>query len=242
MEIEKIEINDISFSLKIHYEKRKNCSVSIRKANINIRIPLFLSSTEQRCQLIKMKNLARNIIEKNPTRFKPPLRKEYHNGDRIKANNTNYHINITYKDIKHSSAKIQGETIFLCISDSISKDQQQSDMSYLLSRCIGSDCLPSLKRKILELNDNFFNQKINHIYLKSTISNWGSCSKAGNINISTRLLFAPDDVVKYVCIHELAHLIELNHSTRFWHLVQQVMPDYKKKIRWLKENAELCKF
>jgi len=45
-----------------------------------------------------------------------------------------------------------------------------------------------------------------------------------------------------VCIHELAHLIELNHSDRFWQLVLQVMPDYKTKIKWLKENAEHCTF
>ncbi len=83
---------------------------------------------------------------------------------------------------------------------------------------------------------------MNNIFFKYNTSNWGSCSRKGNINISTRLLFAPEDVLEYVCIHELAHLIELNHSDRFWQLIQQVVPDYKKKIQWLKENTELCKF
>ena len=64
----------------------------------------------------------------------------------------------------------------------------------------------------------------------------------GNINISTRLLFAPDDVLEYVCIHELAHLIEHNHSQRFWMLVAQAMPDYTAKETWLKEKGDACRF
>ncbi|MBI5872346.1 M48 family metallopeptidase [archaeon] len=47
---------------------------------------------------------------------------------------------------------------------------------------------------------------------------------------------APEDAIKYVCIHELAHLLEMNHSKRFWELVGKAVPDYKEKKRWLKEN------
>ena len=67
---------------------------------------------------------------------------------------------------------------------------------------------------------------------------WGSCSEKGNINISTRLLFAPEDVLEYVCIHELAHLIEQNHSEKFWQLVKNAMPNYQEKRKWLKENGD----
>ena len=88
----------------------------------------------------------------------------------------------------------------------------------------------------------YFNQKINKVFFKYNKSNWGSCSAAGNINISTRLLFVPDDVLEYVCIHELAHLIEHNHSDRFWGVVEKAMPNYKEKINWLKENGHICSF
>jgi len=65
----------------------------------------------------------------------------------------------------------------------------------------------------------------NKIFFKNAKSRWGSCSEAGNINVSTRLLFAPDEVLESVCIHELAHLIERNHSEKFWALVEQAMPN-----------------
>jgi predicted metal-dependent hydrolase len=78
--------------------------------------------------------------------------------------------------------------------------------------------------------------------LKYNQTNWGSCSTRGNINLSTRLLFAPDDVIDYVIIHELAHLLEMNHSNRFWNIVKKAMPEYREKEVWLKKNGHLCDF
>jgi predicted metal-dependent hydrolase len=67
----------------------------------------------------------------------------------------------------------------------------------------------------------YFQKPIKSVNLKYNLSNWGSCSTKGNINLSTRLLFAPDDVIDYVIIHELAHLLEMNHSPHFWAIVKR---------------------
>ena len=56
---------------------------------------------------------------------------------------------------------------------------------------------------------------------------WGSCSSKKSLNFSWRLMMADDDAIDYVIIHELAHLIELNHSQRFWAIVEKFLPDYK---------------
>jgi predicted metal-dependent hydrolase len=56
------------------------------------------------------------------------------------------------------------------------------------------------------------------------------------------LLFAPAEVIDYIIIHELAHLVEMNHSDRFWALVAAAMPDYVEKERWLKVNDHHCQF
>jgi predicted metal-dependent hydrolase len=49
-------------------------------------------------------------------------------------------------------------------------------------------------------------------------------------------------VIDYVIIHELAHLIEFNHSNKFWKLVETAMPNYQEKEKWLKENNYVCRF
>ena len=63
-----------------------------------------------------------------------------------------------------------------------------------------------------------------------------------NINLSSRLLFAPRDVLDYVIIHELSHLKEMNHSPRFWKIVENVMPNYLEKERWLTNFGNTLRF
>jgi len=63
---------------------------------------------------------------------------------------------------------------------------------------------------------------------------WGSCSAKRSINFSWRLAMAEDCVIDYVVVHELAHLIEMNHSVRFWAVVASVLPDYINRKKGLK--------
>jgi hypothetical protein len=94
----------------------------------------------------------------------------------------------------------------------------------------------------MELNQKFFNQEINSVKLRYNYSKWGSCSSSNSISLSTRLIFAPKEVVDYVIIHELAHLIEMNHSAKFWNIMRAILPDFELKEKWLRENAWSCDY
>jgi len=63
---------------------------------------------------------------------------------------------------------------------------------------------------------------------------WGSCSTKKSLNFSWRLIMAKDDVVDYVVVHELAHIMEMNHSERFWAVVESVLPDFRERQGELK--------
>ncbi len=67
-------------------------------------------------------------------------------------------------------------------------------------------------------------------------SRWGSCSRAGNLNFNWRLVMAPIEVIDFVVVHELCHLREMNHSPRFWALVEQTVPRYREARKWLRDN------
>jgi len=73
------------------------------------------------------------------------------------------------------------------------------------------------------------------VKVNSAKTRWGSCSSKKSLNFSWRLIMADDDVVDYVVVHELAHIIEMNHSARFWAIVERVLPDYNERQKQLKE-------
>ena len=86
-------------------------------------------------------------------------------------------------------------------------------------------------------------EKLNLEYSTLKISNaktnWGSCGPKNSLNFNWRLIMAPERVVDYVIIHELIHILEKNHSRKFWDKVAAVMPDYKIARKWLRENSKV---
>lgn len=68
---------------------------------------------------------------------------------------------------------------------------------------------------------------------------WGSCTPKNNLNFNWRLIKAPMRVIEYVIVHELAHLLEPNHTARFWAIVKTQLPDYLRAKEWLKRSGAL---
>ncbi|MEM1312975.1 MAG: SprT family zinc-dependent metalloprotease [Pseudomonadota bacterium] len=75
------------------------------------------------------------------------------------------------------------------------------------------------------------------ITLRDTRSRWGSCSSAGALSFSWRLIMAPPEVLDYVAAHEAAHLVEMNHSPRFWALVERLDPEWRTRRDWLRAHG-----
>ena len=93
-------------------------------------------------------------------------------------------------------------------------------------------------RVVLKAKLDYFSKIMGLKYGRLTISGaktrFGSCSSKGNISFSFRLMMYPEEAIDYVVVHELAHLLEMNHSPRFYAVVARVLPDYKQRHRLLK--------
>lgn len=77
----------------------------------------------------------------------------------------------------------------------------------------------------------------NAIAFRTQKTRFGSCSSKRNLNFNIAILLMPSEIIDYVIVHELAHLKEMNHSPRFWAEVEKLIPDYKSRRKWLKENG-----
>jgi predicted metal-dependent hydrolase len=75
--------------------------------------------------------------------------------------------------------------------------------------------------------------RIKRVAVRDQSSRWGSCSTTGALSFSWRLILAPSLVLDYLAAHEVAHLVEMNHSPRFWRLVQRLCPDHERAKAWL---------
>jgi predicted metal-dependent hydrolase len=77
------------------------------------------------------------------------------------------------------------------------------------------------------------------ITIRDQRTRWGSCSSSGTLSFNWRLIMVPPTIMEYVVIHELAHMIQPNHSDQFWAVVVQFYPAYKEARSWLRKNASL---
>jgi predicted metal-dependent hydrolase len=235
MKQETLEIANRQYIVRIYIERRKTSLCSIGK-NINIRLPLFLSSEDKLAEIERMKQWATSQIQKNPPISQ--IFKKYNSGDTITLQEKTYTLVISTRDSKSSSGRLKGDNIVLKLSSSLIERRREEEISKLISKIISKERLSHLQKKIRELNSQYFNLPLGEIRFKNQKTRWGSCSQKRNINISSRLLLAPEDVLEYVCIHELAHLKEHNHSEAFWSIIRSIDPSYKDKHKWLKRNGK----
>ncbi len=226
----------------IIHEPRRSVRISFGSKAVTIRLPHFMSVSEKEKSILKGKDWAVKQLVSKPSLLHNYFTKEYRDGQTIRVGSRQYILHIQYHDLKTNRAVLKNRLIEAHLSTLLTKKQEGDMLKQLISKIVANDFYPEITQRIIELNNLHFRKKIIDIKIKLTQTNWGSCSAKGNINLSARLLFAPNKVIDYVIIHELAHLVELNHSARFWNLVATAMPDYKLHDQWLNKNGHLCEF
>lgn len=96
----------------------------------------------------------------------------------------------------------------------------------------------NLAREVLGARTGYYARKMGVTYGRISIreqkTRWGSCSSAGNLNFNWKLVLMPPELLDYVVVHELAHRKEMNHSPRFWAIVEKELPDYCNRREKLK--------
>lgn len=120
----------------------------------------------------------------------------------------------------------------------------QQDQSLGKQAPLSSQDVEVLKEKmqrllvpILDLHAKNMGVSYEKVTVRCQKSRWGSCSARGNLSFNCLLVLAPEAVLEYVVIHELAHRKHMDHSAAFWQTVEKEMPDYRTNLLWLKQHG-----
>lgn len=233
-----LAVEGVSLPVNIHVERRRNVTFSLRHTGVTVRIPHGLSDGEWAHHTERLRLWVQQVFSKKPALRESFAERSYQSGDILRVGSREYKLEVQTEARTTSTARLIGDTIHLRLS----LHAERRSIQTLLSRIVAADFLPDITRRIHALNQRTVNRPLHNISLKYSHSRWGSCSRTGNINLSTRLLFAPDAVIDYVIVHELAHLVEANHSDRFWSVVEHYLPQYAACEKWLKTHGAKCDF
>ncbi len=141
-------------------------------------------------------------------------------GEKLRIIEQHNHSNTAYVHLERDS---------IIIHPGINGDVEDLLRSWFIGR---AKEFINMKAKHLSLD---IGVRYGRITIRDARTRWGSCSKLGNLNFNWKLIRAPEPVIDYVIIHELCHLIYMNHSSKFWKLVGKYCPEYYRHRKWLKE-------
>jgi len=225
--------------VNVYHEKRVDSRVSITKTGVNIRFPILLPEFEKQKLMKQFIDWAQKKLDEKPHLYFDKF-KRYQDGYVLNLYDASYILAINEQNTSKNSIVKKQNTLQITVSNQLDEEEKMKAISKLVYKFLAKKYKPLIWEWLLQLNaiHNFGDLKSTR--MKNNSTNWGSCSNKGNINISVRLLLAPQEVVEYVLIHELAHLQEQNHGKNFWKIVEKACPNYKEHELWLKHNAKKC--
>ena len=232
-----ISHGDLKIPVSIYFEKRRNTRISIGADSIHLRLPQGLEKKEFADQMIWAQKWLHKRFEKAPNLIERFRTVQFKNGDRILIMRDTFVLNLDETDQKTSSASLTKNDISLSLNSGLPPVERHKAIQVLIHKLLCKQYLNFMKLRVQELNERYLQQPYGKVVLKYIHSKWGSCSAQGDIVLSSKLLLCPAWVRDYVIVHELAHLVELNHSQDFWDIVKSAIPDYDKAEKWLNNEG-----
>ena len=212
----------------VTYSQRKKLTITVeRDRSVVVMAPLGTAPEKIR-EVVESRKLW--IYEKlrHPQKYDATPRKEFVSGETVLYLGRNYRLEIQ----KGSEESIRFLGKFIVTGASPDRAAKLFREWYL----------DKAKKKLVprvKLHARNLGVQFNKVMVSELKYRWGSCTPHDNLNFNWKLIKAPVVVIDYVIVHELAHLLEQNHTAGFWNIVQVQVPGYAKAKEWLKEHGDI---
>jgi predicted metal-dependent hydrolase len=145
------------------------------------------------------------------------------------------------KAVRLEAVRSNGGTGCICIgTEVVGVGAPEGDLRPMVERHLWRLAAKELRVRVQELA-TLHKFSVQRVSVRNQRSRWGSCSRHGTISLNWRLVQTPEFVRDYIILHELAHLRQMNHSSRFWREVARLCPNYNEAEKWLKANSGLLR-
>ena len=218
-----------TISFEINYKKRKSMGINIDLyGNVEVRAPkgtpdeLVFQLLEEKWDWIQQKS------KEMKDRMLGPQVKAYDHGERFLYMGNEYPILITQDiNIKQDNVVFKGDKLHIIV-----KKLDEEKIKQALKRFYYQQCKMLVERAIQSYQNNF-KIKPRSIRITDSKANWGTCDSQRQLTFNWKLAMAPQKVIDYVVVHEMCHMVHLNHDRSFWRLVGKILPNYEKEENWL---------
>lgn len=227
------EFQDKYVEFELILSKRKTMSIEVlAKGEVKVRAPIGIPK-ERILEYVKTKG--KWIVEKQENAkiiSSKKIKREFVDGESFMYLGEEYLLKIRYNQfLKGVSVSLIGEKL---VVDIAKYDREKIKKAIeLWYREVG---LKIIKERV-DYYSKFYPLKPRSIKVKGQKRRWGSCTYYNDLLFNWRCIMAPIEVLDYIVVHEMTHMIHKNHSKNYWEAVVKVMPDYKEKNNWLKANG-----
>ena len=222
-------MHGFNFPIKVvRTNRKKSATIKLDGGMVKINVPQSLSDIRVRGLIEKkLQWIKTNLKEQS---LKPQSKKkEFVDGVTFSYLGKNYKLQII--EGLTPSIKLSQGFLVVTVKGKTSQSKVQSIIEYWYKE---------KAKKVLTEKTNQLAEKIGVrpkiIFIKNYRSRWGSCSSNGNLSYNWRIIQAPTKIINYVVVHELCHLLEHNHSARYWAHVSTHFPKWKESRDWLKKT------
>lgn len=229
--VRKVRINEKDYNVIRIICKNKNANARVKNGNIIVKIPVWWPNHVKEKIALELEERVVRKLTKDKWVEKTMPKIDFEGISKFMLMGKEYKMQI--KQSTKNSCCLIGDTFVVSLKN-------QRKLSEIMKKEIVRNILPLLECRIRQFNDAAFRSEISNISLRDNLTRWGSWCK-GKIILNMRLLFGPLEILDYVIVHEIAHSKVGAHNKRYWSIVEKVLPDYKQRRKWLKENVELLK-
>lgn len=228
----KFEYQNRTIEYRIDYTKRKNLEVKLDAAGI-VRVKAPKGVPEEKIEAVLKAN-AKQIFERQDQLWTKPERtapKTFTEEAMFLYRGREYPLRIVVDDTVSKPVVSFKEDSFLITTHDGGEENLRRAMEKFYWKATNK-----IIKKRVALYQKEFKIKPRSISINDSMDKWGCCTSERHIDFHWRLSMAPLEVIDYLVVHEMCHLVHMNHSKSFWRLVGKLTPDYEKHEDWLKYN------